>query len=70
MAQLSSLPSETAYLESKNSILVFTDGEINAGTTEPERLVHEVRQNIRQMVPSLSASNNQWVTISVVTTGN
>ncbi|XP_052805429.1 uncharacterized protein LOC128234875 isoform X2 [Mya arenaria] len=65
-----SFKDETAYLESKNSILIFSDGEINAGTTEAMQLVHETRQSIRQMVPSLDDSQNQWVTISVVTTGS
>ncbi|KAK3583050.1 hypothetical protein CHS0354_003993 [Potamilus streckersoni] len=57
-------------LNRKNSILIFSDGEVNAGTTDPDALVHEVRQNIRQMAPSLDDSTNQWVTISVVTTGS
>ncbi|KAL4228487.1 hypothetical protein ACF0H5_011535 [Mactra antiquata] len=62
--------SESDYLESKNSILVFTDGDFNAGTTDANSLIHEVRQNIRQVVPVLDDSRNQWVTISVVTTGS
>ncbi|KAL3884688.1 hypothetical protein ACJMK2_024803 [Sinanodonta woodiana] len=57
-------------LKRKNSILIFSDGEVNAGTTDPDALVHEVRQNIRRMAPSLDDSTNQWVTISVVTTGS
>ncbi|XP_045207654.2 uncharacterized protein LOC123559696 [Mercenaria mercenaria] len=61
---------ESDYLERKNSILVFSDGEINAGTTDTNSLLHEVRQSIRQMVPKLDDSQNQWVTISVVTTGS
>lgn len=61
---------ESDYLEKKNTILIFTDGDINAGTTETNALLHEVRQNIRQMVPKLDDSQNQWVTISVVTTGS
>lgn len=61
---------QAGYLSRKNSIIVFSDGEINSGTVEPRALVHEVRQNIRQMVPNLDDSQNQWVTISVVTTGN
>lgn len=62
--------SEADYLAKKNSILVFTDGDINAGTIETNALLHEVRQNIRQMLPKLDEAQNQWVTISVVTTGS
>lgn len=61
---------QTEYLSRKNSILVFSDGEVNSGTIPSQHLVHEVRQNIRQMVPSIDDSQNQWVTISVITTGN
>lgn len=61
--------SEADYYVSKNSILVFTDGEINAGTTDTNSLIHEVRQNIRQMAPNFDESSKQWVTISVITTG-
>ncbi|KAK3583047.1 hypothetical protein CHS0354_003989 [Potamilus streckersoni] len=64
------LYSPDELLNKKNSILIFSDGEVNAGTTDPDALVHEVRQNIRQMAPSLDYSTNQWVTISVVTTGS
>ncbi|XP_052286817.1 uncharacterized protein LOC127882295 isoform X2 [Dreissena polymorpha] len=65
-----SVKDQAAFLESKNSILIFSDGEVNAGTTDAGRLVQEARQNIRQMVPGLDDTQSQWVTISVVTTGS
>ena len=61
--------SQAGYLSRKNSIIVFSDGEINSGTVASQSLVHEVRQNIRQMVPNLDDSQNQWVSISIITTG-
>ncbi|KAJ8316176.1 hypothetical protein KUTeg_006190 [Tegillarca granosa] len=57
-------------LEYRNAIIVFSDGEINAGIQEPGKLVHYVREKIRNMSFGLDDSQNQWVTISVIATGN
>jgi hypothetical protein len=48
-------------LKYKNAIIIFSDGEINAGTQEPSKLVHEVRENVRQLSHGLDESLNQWV---------
>ncbi|XP_062589573.1 uncharacterized protein LOC134251202 isoform X2 [Saccostrea cucullata] len=54
----------------RNSIIVFSDGEINEGTKEPNKLVHEVREKIRKNAFDLDDSQNQWVSISTIATGN
>ncbi|XP_056012926.1 uncharacterized protein LOC125678503 isoform X5 [Ostrea edulis] len=54
----------------RNSIIVFSDGEINEGTKEPNKLVHEVREKIRRNAFDLDDSQNQWVSISTIATGN
>ena len=54
----------------RNSIIVFSDGEINDGTKEPNKLVHEVREKIRKNAFNLDDSQNQWVSISTIATGN
>lgn len=54
----------------RNSIIVFSDGEINEGTKEPNKLIHEVRDKIRRNAFDLDDSQNQWVSISTIATGN
>lgn len=54
----------------RNSIIVFSDGEINEGTKEPNKLIHEVREKIRRNAFDLDDSQNQWVSISTIATGN
>jgi hypothetical protein len=56
-------------LKYKNAIIIFSDGEINAGTQEPSKLVHEVREKVRQLSHGLDESLNQWVSISTVVLG-
>ncbi|XP_069115592.1 uncharacterized protein [Argopecten irradians] len=62
--------SQEDLLGYRNSIIVFSDGEINLGTQEPSRLVHEVREKIRAMSFGLDNTQNQWVSISTVVTGS
>ncbi|XP_060067697.1 uncharacterized protein LOC132547906 [Ylistrum balloti] len=62
--------SQNDLLSYRNSIIVFSDGEINMGTQEPQRLVHEVREKIRSMSFGLDNTQNQWVSISTVVTGS
>lgn len=62
--------SQKDLLSYRNSIIVFSDGEINLGTQEPRKLVHEVREKIRAMSYGLDDSQNQWVSISTVVTGS
>ncbi|OWF42320.1 hypothetical protein KP79_PYT22031 [Mizuhopecten yessoensis] len=62
--------SQDDLLGYRNSIIVFSDGEINLGTQEPQRLVHEVREKIRAMSFGLDYTQNQWVSISTVVTGS
>lgn len=57
-------------LEYRNIIIVCSDGEINAGKQEPGKVVHDVREKIRNMSFGLDDSQNQWVTISVIATRN
>ncbi|KAK3107676.1 hypothetical protein FSP39_019673 [Pinctada imbricata] len=57
-------------LNYRNAIIILSDGEINEGTTHPGKLVHEVREKIRNTSYGLDDSQNQWVTISVIVTGN
>ena len=57
-------------LNYRNAIIVFSDGEINEGTLKPGTLVHEVREKIRHLSYGLDDAHNQWVTISVIVTGN
>lgn len=54
----------------RNSIIVFSDGEINEGTKEPNKLIHEIREKIRRNAYDLDDSQNQWVSISTIATGN
>lgn len=56
-------------LHYRNAIIVFSDGEVNAGTQEPSKLVHEVREKIRQLSFGLDESLNQWASISTVVLG-
>lgn len=53
----------------RNTIIVFSDGEVNAGTQSPNELVHEVREKIRKLSKGLDESLNQWVSISTVVLG-
>lgn len=56
-------------LKYKNAIIIFSDGEINAGTQEPSKLVHEVREKVRQLSHGLDESLSQWASISTVVLG-
>lgn len=53
----------------RNTIIVFSDGEVNAGTQSPNELVREVRDKIRKLSKGLDESVNQWVSISTVMLG-
>lgn len=54
----------------RNCIIVFSDGEVNAGETEPRDLVHVVREKIRDCHMPRDILADLWVNVSCVTTGS
>ncbi|KAK7497086.1 hypothetical protein BaRGS_00011616 [Batillaria attramentaria] len=54
----------------RNCIIVFSDGEVNAGEVDPKNLVHVVREKIRECSVPQDILADLWVNISCVTTGS
>ncbi|XP_025100623.1 uncharacterized protein LOC112567938 isoform X3 [Pomacea canaliculata] len=54
----------------RNCIIIFSDGEINDGVTDPKDLVHAVREKIRDCAMPEEFLGDLWVNISCVTTGS
>lgn len=54
----------------RNCIIVFSDGEVNAGETDPKDLVHLTREKIRECRLPRDMLADLWVNISCVTTGS
>ncbi|XP_076457754.1 uncharacterized protein LOC143291649 isoform X2 [Babylonia areolata] len=53
----------------RNCIIVFSDGEVNAGETDPRELVHVTRDKMRQCHLPPDVQSDLWVNVSCVTTG-
>ena len=54
----------------RNCLLIFSDGEINAGVTDPDKLVHATREKIREVATPQGILGDLWVNVSCVTTGS
>ncbi|XP_041373443.1 uncharacterized protein LOC121386563 [Gigantopelta aegis] len=59
----------TSRLIYRNAIIIFSDGEINKGVTDPESLVSRVRDAIRTSNVTSELQTDQWLSIACVTTG-
>ncbi|XP_070201720.1 uncharacterized protein [Littorina saxatilis] len=57
-------------LRYRNCIIVFSDGEVNAGETDPAKLVHVTREKIREFAMPRDVLADLWVNVSCVTTGS
>ena len=53
----------------RNAIVIFSDGEINKGVTDPEVLVGRVRDAIKSSNVTSELQADQWLSIACVTTG-
>lgn len=70
VGMLNAAQAQESSLVYRNCIIIFSDGEVNAGKTDPQTLVHVTREKIREVATPAGVLGDLWVNVSCVTTGS